>query len=243
MTMARRDCGLPAASHAFTLRRPSITYCSPLNDSTTIGSQSRCGDESFLSKIVKRRNDSRSKISSRIVQFVSSNEIPPDVRVHLKLDTGMGRWGLSELTAPTFEVVGLMIHLATAALVNAVWDLYAKAQGKPLWKLLVDMTPEELEEGYAWCYRRLFTFGSIWRRRPRRFPEVGGYLGMSLLYKRANWLWPFLIRFGLTGPVWRPLVELARQRHLRFRKRLADDSLTEIETAPRLAAPMLTGLV
>src|SRR5437016_1474971 len=36
------------------------------------------------------------------------------------------------------------IHLASAALINAVWDLYAKAEGKPLWKLLVDMTPEEL---------------------------------------------------------------------------------------------------
>jgi L-fuconate dehydratase len=36
------------------------------------------------------------------------------------------------------------IHLATAALVNAVWDLYAKAEGKPLWKLLVDMSPERL---------------------------------------------------------------------------------------------------
>ena len=37
-----------------------------------------------------------------------------------------------------------VIHLATAAIVNAVWDLYAKAEGKPLWKLLVDMSPEEL---------------------------------------------------------------------------------------------------
>ena len=37
-----------------------------------------------------------------------------------------------------------VIHLATAAVVNAVWDLYAKTAGKPLWKLLVDMTPEEL---------------------------------------------------------------------------------------------------
>ena len=36
-----------------------------------------------------------------------------------------------------------VIHLATAALVNAVWDLYAKVEGKPLWKLLVDMTPEQ----------------------------------------------------------------------------------------------------
>lgn len=37
-----------------------------------------------------------------------------------------------------------VIHLATAAIVNAVWDLYAKVEGKPLWKLLADMTPEEL---------------------------------------------------------------------------------------------------
>jgi len=36
------------------------------------------------------------------------------------------------------------IHLATAAIVNAVWDLWAKVEGKPLWTLLVDMTPEEL---------------------------------------------------------------------------------------------------
>lgn len=37
-----------------------------------------------------------------------------------------------------------VIHLATAALVNAVWDLYAKVEDKPLWKLLADMSPEEL---------------------------------------------------------------------------------------------------
>jgi L-fuconate dehydratase len=37
-----------------------------------------------------------------------------------------------------------VIHLATAAVVNAVWDLFAKTQGKPLWKLLVDMTPDEI---------------------------------------------------------------------------------------------------
>ena len=37
-----------------------------------------------------------------------------------------------------------VIHLATAAIVNAVWDLYAKMEEKPLWKLLADMSPEEL---------------------------------------------------------------------------------------------------
>jgi L-fuconate dehydratase len=37
-----------------------------------------------------------------------------------------------------------VLHLATAAVVNAVWDLWAKAEGKPLWKLLADMSPEAL---------------------------------------------------------------------------------------------------
>jgi alanine racemase len=41
-------------------------------------------------------------------------EIPADVPVHLKLDTGMGRWGLAELPEPPANVVGLMSHLATA---------------------------------------------------------------------------------------------------------------------------------
>jgi L-fuconate dehydratase len=36
-----------------------------------------------------------------------------------------------------------VIHLATAALVNAVWDLWAKVEGKPVWRLVADMTPEE----------------------------------------------------------------------------------------------------
>jgi L-fuconate dehydratase len=37
-----------------------------------------------------------------------------------------------------------VIHLATAAVVNAVWDLWAKDEGKPLFRLLVDLSPEQL---------------------------------------------------------------------------------------------------
>src|SRR5688572_7621382 len=37
-----------------------------------------------------------------------------------------------------------VIHMSTGAVVNAVWDLWAKQQRKPLWKLLVDLPPEEL---------------------------------------------------------------------------------------------------
>ena len=36
------------------------------------------------------------------------------------------------------------IHLATGAVVNAAWDLWAKAAGKPVWQLVAEMSPEEL---------------------------------------------------------------------------------------------------
>jgi alanine racemase len=49
------------------------------------------------------------------LELVVSDGRPPEgVAVHLKLDTGMGRWGLGELPAPERSVVGLMTHLATA---------------------------------------------------------------------------------------------------------------------------------
>jgi radical SAM superfamily enzyme YgiQ (UPF0313 family) len=82
------------------------------------------------------------------------------------------------------------------------------------------MSPEELEEGYAWCYQRLFSHASIWRRRPEDWRAVPPYLAMSYLYKRSNLLWHLLIQHRLTGPVWRPLVEWTRRRHLKFRRRL-----------------------
>src|SRR4029453_18847863 len=37
-----------------------------------------------------------------------------------------------------------VLHLATAAVVNAVWDLWAKAEAKPLWRLLAGMRAEEI---------------------------------------------------------------------------------------------------
>jgi alanine racemase len=51
---------------------------------------------------------------ARLELAVATDEVPENVPVHLKLDTGMGRWGLSELPAPPRNVVGLMTHLATA---------------------------------------------------------------------------------------------------------------------------------
>jgi alanine racemase len=51
---------------------------------------------------------------ARLELVVSGGEIPEGIPVHLKLDTGMGRWGFGELPEPPPNVVGLMSHLATA---------------------------------------------------------------------------------------------------------------------------------
>jgi radical SAM superfamily enzyme YgiQ (UPF0313 family) len=84
------------------------------------------------------------------------------------------------------------------------------------------MSAEELADGYAWCYERLFGHRSIWRRRPQQPAAVLPYLAMSYLYKRSNLFWRVLIGHRLTHTVWQPLVQATRWRHLRFRQHLAD---------------------
>ena len=100
------------------------------------------------------------------------------------------------------------------------------------------MTPEELEEGYAWIYRRLFSHASIWRRRPEDWRAMAPYLAMSYLYKRSNRFWRLLIKHDLVHVVWRPLVELTRLRHLRFRERLAK----QVQSAARPGSVVTAGV-
>jgi hypothetical protein len=83
------------------------------------------------------------------------------------------------------------------------------------------MSPEELEEGYAWIYQRLFSHASIWRRRPEDWRAVAPYLAMSYLYKRSNRFWRLLIKHDLVHAAWRPLIELTRLRHLSYRRKLS----------------------
>ena len=106
---------------------------------------------------------------------------------------------------------------AEGRLLHRDWNLYDTAHVvfQPR-----GMTIEELEDGYAWLYERLFSHVSIWRRRPLDWRAVPPYLAMSYLYKRTNRLWHLLIRKRWTGALWRPLVEITRRRHLKFRLRL-----------------------
>jgi hypothetical protein len=102
-------------------------------------------------------------------------------------------------------------------LLHRNWDLYDTAHVVFQPK---HMTPEELALGYGWLYRRLFSHGSIWRRRPGDARAVLPYLAMSYLYKRSNRFWHLLIRHNLTHAVWWPIVEWTRRRHLGYRARL-----------------------
>jgi alanine racemase len=52
--------------------------------------------------------------AARLELVAADGRVPEGLPVHLKLDTGMGRWGLSELPALTRDVVGVMSHLASA---------------------------------------------------------------------------------------------------------------------------------
>lgn len=82
------------------------------------------------------------------------------------------------------------------------------------------MSCEQLDRGYAWCYDRLFSHRSIWKRRPADRKAVPAYLAMSYLYKRSNRFWHLLIKHRLTAAAWRPLIEHSRRRHLKLRAHL-----------------------
>lgn len=113
---------------------------------------------------------------------------------------------------------------AEGRLLHRNWSLYDTAHVVFQPK---HMAVDELAQGYAWCYERLFSHASIWRRRPSDWRAVLPYLAMSYLYKRSNRMWHLLIRHRLTAQVWRPLVESTRRRHIRFRARLEARSMAE----------------
>ena len=88
-----------------------------------------------------------------------------------------------------------VVHLAAAAVINAVWDLYAKAEGKPLWKLLVDMSPEQIVAAVPFRYitdaitsdEALSLLGRLQYTRAKREREIlaNGYPAYTT---SAGWL-------------------------------------------------------
>jgi radical SAM superfamily enzyme YgiQ (UPF0313 family) len=124
-------------------------------------------------------------------------------------------------------------------LLHRNWDLYdtAHAVFQPR-----RMSPQQLCDGYAWCYKTLFSHRSIWRRRPLDRDAVLGYLAMSYLYKRSNRFWRLLIRARLTSRIWRPLIEHSRRRHLQYRRRLETAVLNEPPGARRAAICVSAGV-
>jgi hypothetical protein len=65
---------------------------------------------------------------------------------------------------------------------------------------------------------------------------------MSYLYKRSNLFWHLLIRHRLTARVWRPIVEQARRRHLKYRRRLETLAEPEINTPRRATSVVSAGV-
>lgn len=96
---------------------------------------------------------------------------------------------------------------AEGRLLHRKWELYDTAHCvfRPR-----HMEPEVLEAGYSWCYERLFSRESIWKRRPEQFSTALAYIARTYLYKRSNRFWEFLIRHRLVSTVWRPLVGVTR---------------------------------
>jgi alanine racemase len=77
-----------------------------------------------LGPVATARDVARAR-DARLELVIGGGEIPDDLPVHLKLDTGMGRWGMERLGEIPPNVVGLMSHLATADsdLPYAEWQL------------------------------------------------------------------------------------------------------------------------
>ncbi|KAF8521830.1 mandelate racemase/muconate lactonizing enzyme [Gautieria morchelliformis] len=86
------------------------------------------------------------------IQEVAKRVVGKDLEV---LFSNMGKTWDDLVGDPQLRWIGPekgVIAIATAAVNNAIWDLYAKSRKKPLWKLIVDMSPEELVKSTTFRY-------------------------------------------------------------------------------------------
>src|SRR6266478_5818500 len=137
------------------------------------------------------------------------------------------RWIPSEMTvAPVLDAAapGDRIDPYYALLINPFYPKDANASfGKHVLTPTLALTSFAAATPAHWRveYFDENLHASIWRRRPQDWQAVPLYLAMSYLYKRSNRFWHLLIKHDLVNPVWKPLVEMTRWRHVRYRRRLA----------------------
>ncbi|MFF3767408.1 enolase C-terminal domain-like protein [Streptomyces sp. NPDC001922] len=113
----------------------------PDYSATYVTVRTSAGDEGYgLAFTVGRGNEvqvSAVRALARLVVGLPLDEVLADLGAFTRRLTGDSqlRW-----LGPEKGV----IHMAAAAVVNAVWDLYGRREGKPVWRLLAEMSPEQL---------------------------------------------------------------------------------------------------
>jgi L-fuconate dehydratase len=115
-----------------------------------------------------------------------------------------------------------VIHLATGALLNAVWDLYARAENKPLWQLLADMEPAQLLKAADFRY-----IDDAISERSARHPERSAQQGPARTPHP-----PPAARLPCLHHL-RRLVRLQRREDPRSRKRSPHRRLDPLQTQSR----------
>ncbi len=89
-----------------------------------------------------------------------------------------------------------IIHLAAGAIVNAVWDLWAKSEGKPVWRLLADLEPQQIVDTIDFRYiedaltpeEALEILSSMRAGRAGRIAELERLGGYPAYTTSAGWL-------------------------------------------------------
>ncbi|KAJ3860501.1 enolase C-terminal domain-like protein [Lentinula novae-zelandiae] len=118
----------------------SSAYITLLTDSELVGHG--------MTFTIGRGND----IVCMAIREVANRLIGKDTE---ELFADMGKTWEFMMSDPQLRWIGPekgVIHIATGAVNNALWDMYARSRQKPLWKLVVDFSPEELVRSAAWRY-------------------------------------------------------------------------------------------
>ena len=166
--------------------------------------------------------------AARLELVAADGRVPEGVRVHLKLDTGMGRWGLSELPTPTRDVVGVMSHLASAesdpAFTQLQVERFKEATARPR---LADEAPRQ-QRGHAALRGGALRRRSLWHRALRhlavRRRSAGGRARACLalgVVSRAREAARARREHGVRASIRRRSTDVDRHRSRRVRGRVS----------------------